>query len=109
MKIKMKMKEFRIWDCGFRKPSLRSQRLCGKSRRVSEYPQSPEAVVRMGGGRSEGAKTDSTAEAQRTRRGVDRLRLRLCLRKVGSEWLVTGSGWRVGGDGSGDGFLILDV
>jgi len=56
MKIKMKMKEFRIWDCGFRKPSLRSQRLSGKSLRVSEYPTSPEAVVRMGGGGSEGAK-----------------------------------------------------
>ena len=30
-RIRMKMKEFRIWDCGFRKPSLRSQRLCGET------------------------------------------------------------------------------
>ena len=45
-------------SCKFekRKPSLRSQRLSGKSLRVSEYPTSPEAVVRMGGGGSEGAK-----------------------------------------------------
>ena len=33
-----------------------SQRLSSKSRRVSEYPRSPEAVVRMGGGRSKAAK-----------------------------------------------------
>jgi len=69
MKIKMKMKEFRIWDCGFRKPSLRSQRLCGKSLRVSEYPTSPEAVVRMGGGGSEGAKRNRP-QRRRGRGGV---------------------------------------
>ena len=67
----MKIKEFGNAEFEFRKAEINPQRtlrLSGKSRRVSEYPQSPEAVTRMGGGRSEGAKQLSTAEAQRTRR-----------------------------------------
>ena len=59
--------EFRISDFGKNLCDLSVSAV--KPRRVSEYPRPPEAGVRMGGEGSEGAKPDSTAEAQR-RRGM---------------------------------------
>ena len=39
-------------------------RLCGKSRRSSEHSQSPKAVARMGGGRSEGVKVNESGKLE---------------------------------------------